>query len=98
MMHGPMNIKKPLNLCSSLTMINQVSHLRKTRRGIIFMYILVIGFFKYRITSTKDAHFSELKSRVRLKFEVLFFTLPRITSDLAKIAVNITDSEIYLLA
>jgi hypothetical protein len=50
------------------------------------------------------SHFSDLIIRMRLKFEVLFFTLfksqklnfPPRTSDLAERAVNISDSEIYL--
>jgi hypothetical protein len=50
-----------------------------------------------------SSHFSEVKIRVRLKFEVLFFNLrksqkhhfPRRTSDLVKGTVNFTDSEMY---
>jgi len=51
------------------------------------------------------SHFSELKIKMRLKFEVLFYTLwksqkpnfsPK-TSGLAERAVNFSDSEIYLL-
>jgi hypothetical protein len=49
--------------------------------------------------------FSELPIRVRLKFEVLLFTLrksqkhnfPRRTSGLAEIIANFTGSKIYLL-
>jgi hypothetical protein len=50
------------------------------------------------------SHFSELKIRLRLKFEVLFFHLrssrkgrfPRKTGGLAKTVVNFTYSEIYI--
>jgi hypothetical protein len=43
------------------------------------------------------SHISELKIRARFIFEALFITLPRRASDLAKRAVNVTDSEMYLL-
>ena len=46
----PRHLLSPLfcnthNLCSSITLINQVSHLRKTRFSVIFKFVSVIGFF-----------------------------------------------------
>jgi hypothetical protein len=45
------------------------------------------------------SHFSELKIRVRVKFEVLFFSFlnSRKTIGLAEGAVNFRDSEMYFL-
>jgi hypothetical protein len=74
-------------------------------RGSIIKRVKVTPYY-FELKTHIFSHISEMKIRACLKFEVLFSTLrksqqdpfPGRTSGLAKNAVNLMESEMYLLA